>query len=78
MLAGVSGTNERSESPEMREKGQFVHGNNVPGINSSKTKWVFLGGGSVSCVFLYSCDPSDFINKAPCVGSREAGLEQVR
>lgn len=38
MLAGVSGTNRRSESPEMREKGQFVRVNNVPGINSSKMK----------------------------------------
>lgn len=43
MLAGISGTNQRSESPEMREKGQSVHANNVPGINSSKMKWVFLG-----------------------------------
>lgn len=43
MLAGFSGTNRRSESPEMREKGQFVHANNVPGINSSKMKWVLLG-----------------------------------
>lgn len=44
VLAGFSGTNQRSESPEMREKGQFVHANNVPGINSSKMKWVLLGG----------------------------------
>lgn len=44
VLAGVSGTNQGSESPEMREKGQFVHVNNVPGINSSKMKWVLLGG----------------------------------
>lgn len=57
VLAGVSGTNLRSESPEMREKGQFVHVNNVPGINSSKMKW-----GGVSCVFLHVGDPSDFIN----------------
>lgn len=43
MLAGISGTNQRSESPEMREKGQSVRANNVPGINSSKMKWVLLG-----------------------------------
>lgn len=50
VLAGVSETNQRSESPEMREKGQFVRVNNVPGINSSKMKW----GGCIlrvpSCV----------------------------
>lgn len=38
VLAGVSGTNQRSESPEMREKGQLVCANNVPGINTSKMK----------------------------------------
>lgn len=43
MLAGISGTNQRSESPEMREKGQSVCANSVPGINSSKMKWVLLG-----------------------------------
>lgn len=42
MLAGISGTNQRSESPEMREKGQPVRANNVPGIDS-KMKWVLLG-----------------------------------
>lgn len=30
VLAGLSGTAHRSESPEMREKGQFVHASNVP------------------------------------------------
>lgn len=43
MLAGISGTNQRSESPEVRGKGQSVRANNVPGINSSKMKWVLLG-----------------------------------
>lgn len=43
MLAGVSGTDQRSESPETREKGQSVRANSVPGINSSKMKWVLLG-----------------------------------
>lgn len=43
MLAGISGTNQRSESPEMREEGQSVRANNFPGINSSKMKWVLLG-----------------------------------
>lgn len=43
MLAGISGTNQGSESPEMRERGQSVHGNSVPGINSSRMKWVLLG-----------------------------------
>lgn len=42
MLAGISGTDQSSESPEMREKGQSVRANNVPGINSSKMKWVLL------------------------------------
>lgn len=60
MLAGVSGTNQRSESPEMREKGQCVRANNVPGINSSRMKWVFLGG--VSYMLLHWNDPSDFVN----------------
>ena len=44
VLAGVSGTNQRSESPEKREKGQCVRAKNVPGINSSKMNWVLLRG----------------------------------
>lgn len=70
-IKGVSGTDQRSESPEMREKGHFVHANHVPDINSRKMKWVLLGG--VSCMFLHVGEPSDFINEALCVG-----LEQVR
>lgn len=60
MLAGVSGTNWRSQSPEMREKGQLVRAYNVPGINSSKMKWVLLGGES--CMFLNVHDPSGFMS----------------
>lgn len=43
VLAGLSGTAHRSESPEMREKGQFVHASNVPDINSSSMERVLTG-----------------------------------
>ena len=35
VLAGLSGTAHRSESPEMREKGQFVHASNVPDYSNA-------------------------------------------